>query len=453
MHSVLKVYFKWKVEKIMKKIRSYFTNLTIVFLFTLLVASCGKSDNVTINVNEIKKSSVSDSVKSDVLALEGEKLVTPISLPFADKVFDEALALNPNNRRALLYKTAIAPLLLAKGLVKRASPVTQLYPELQEKINKKMKEPTNPRITEFLNMGVEDILNEKDIQAFVYDLYFALDNLRLLLKDTKTQSITLNIPYVTTHFRDKKILADCSVSANDGVYVLTNCNSGNPHRVSLNQADLETVQHMVAGVQLVELFLTAYNLEGSLKAMQRFNAKKRVADIDLWSDLSKDPLFGRLKETHKLDLFARMGNDAVLGFHWAKRIQEELCPNKKRTKDQRKGFLFSDGLCTDETMQISSQNRIPSAEFARLVEVSLSGGLTDFLYEVQGSGPEKTQVSSKVQLSVLWAKPIEDVRTLGFEFTETGNLKELTDKKAGGIFVNGDVNQAAKNVNSIKIKQ
>jgi hypothetical protein len=294
-------------------------------------------------------------------------------------------------------------------------------------------------------MGVEDIVTEKDVQAFVLDLYLSLDELRLHLKSKKDLEIELNIPYTAMN-RDQKTITDCRVAANDGVYILENCRVNESTPVKLNKADIETLQHVVAGAQIDQLIATAYNLEGAIKTIGKIG-KIKPNQENVWKDLTAHPGFGKLSDTHKLDLIARLGNEAVLGFKWANKIQDEICAAGITKKNQRNGFLFSRGICTSEIVSVSSRQNMKVTELANYVEQSLAGDATPFTY-----ANSNQLTKSKAKLSVIWESPIEDMRNLGPVFGAQGQFKTLLDKKAGGVLPNADFNQVFENRKNIIIE-
>lgn len=422
-------------------------------LALLATVACGKSDKATIDTNTIKSSSASDKEKAAQLTAEAEKLLTPLSLPFANKVIDDALSFDASNAKAQFYKKAINPVLKLQGLAKRTESISVNFPQVKKRIDHRLNELPNIRMYEFFTTGVEDILTERDMQNFVLDLYLSLDDLRTHIRDSKDKELELSLPYLLTTY-DREALAECTVTAKDGVYVMENCRVNRAQSVRLNRADLETAQHMVAGLQMVEVFLTAYNLEGALKTAKKFKADQveRLNDSEVWNELIKDPSFGRLKDTHKLELFGRLGNEAILGFNWAKRVQEELCPKGKVSTNQRKGHAFPDGLCVNEKVKLPNQNAMAATEFMRLVEVAFSGGFTNLRYYKASSPTAGHDVESKAKFSVLWTRPIEDVQSLNPVFSASGSLQGIADKKAGGVFVNSDVNEIFKNLQRLIIQ-
>src|SRR3954471_23226740 len=115
----------------MKLIRTLFFTLTSGLLAGVIACSSSKDIDTSgtsgerllnvagvIEVSKLQSNAASSgatfSKQAETIALAAEQLAWTPGFMFADRVFDEALKLDPSNVRARLYKALLAPALLTR---------------------------------------------------------------------------------------------------------------------------------------------------------------------------------------------------------------------------------------------------------------------------------------------------------------------------------------------------
>jgi hypothetical protein len=63
------------------------------------------------------------------------------------------------------------------------------------------------------------------------------------------------------------------------------------------------------------------------------------------------PGFGKLRKDQNIKHIKDMGSDLSAGIKWVQQYQKDVCAKGTSTKNQRKGFLFQDGICIEQESQ------------------------------------------------------------------------------------------------------
>jgi hypothetical protein len=104
--------------------------LVIVGLVTQIACENNKSKGL--EVGSKKQVFINSEMSSKDLTEAGEQLITPTQFMVADKVFDMALAQDPNNFKALFYKQFLKSFIVNKGILTRVKPLVVKYGNLSE---------------------------------------------------------------------------------------------------------------------------------------------------------------------------------------------------------------------------------------------------------------------------------------------------------------------------------
>jgi hypothetical protein len=185
----------------------------------------------------------------------------------------------------------------------------------------------------------------------------------------------------------------------------------------------------VAGTQIYTTFLTAYDATGTINAARRHEGQT-VSKKVLWSELSRNASFGKLRSTNTLDKVVSMGIDAVAGVRWAEQIQNELCPQGQSDLQNRPGFLFSKGICIRNVQSDGTK----LDDTLKLVDIALSG------QSIALNFGQNKNTSIQVQPTAPLVKPVADLKSLHPAFNSCGKIQAVSDDTLGGFFPNHDAN-------------
>ena len=168
-----------------------FKSISLLAIITLFIFSgcTRKADQNTFGRGSINSESYSESNAAKLVAAGqpedaaeeyariGEQLLIPGAVEYADQMFDKALNLNINNRRANLYSAFTKPIMSFKGFIPRfeklvndnsvkQNEVWELYFKLQNEIEK-VKLPELRRFSFELPTGETPFNNYHEFQRFL----------------------------------------------------------------------------------------------------------------------------------------------------------------------------------------------------------------------------------------------------------------------------------------------
>lgn len=370
--------------------------------------------------------------KAEKLALAGEQLTTPTGFMYADLVFDQALSLDANNKRAQFYKAFLATPMSLRGIMARVKPVASSTPESKKKYDEAVKNLPNSGLKTFLFDGTADIKNEKDIQGFVNQVYDAQGEFRTFLKNNKSLELTLNVNDWAIQGSIQKTLDECAVTqVSEGVYDVKQCDLITALEVKLNRADIEALQQISSGLQIYLGTAIAYDATGTIAASRKYEGKT-VSSKTLYKELAQNADFGKLRNADALKNIVGMGIDAVAGVRWAVQIQNELCQYGEENSNNRKGFLFGKGLC------IKSENEDGSKleDVLRIVDTVLAG------QTIEVKVGQNKEITTVVKPVAVLENPVADLKSLRPVFNACDKIQSVSDDTIGGIFPNHDGNEA-----------
>lgn len=412
------------------------TSAAVVMSLGLLVSCVEEKKSVvgkkSIDTKSIMASDAPASSKAEQLALAAEQLLTPSGFIYADMVLDMALKLDPNNKRAGLYKSFLASSMATKGILSRIQPLAAKDPKMKKKLEDMIAKMQEGSLKKFLLDGKPDIKNEKDVQAFADSVINGMGKFRQFLKKNKNLEIELNInDYMSVANRSYSYESYCNTyQTSEGNYE-SNCwvneeDSTNniASKISLNRADIEALQHITAGYQIYGSILNSYSVSGAIKVAQN-NVNTTKSTQEIWDELARNAEFGNLRN----DVFSRipeLGSDAIMGVRWALAAQDELCPAGEETSDSRPGTLFGNGICIKQ-----EGDQIEKA--LEMVELALKG---------QRLPVKVGNTEMEIDTAAITANPIKDLKALKPVFNECSKLESVSDDTLNGVFPNGDVNEA-----------
>lgn len=369
--------------------------------------------------------------KAEKLALAGEQLTTPTGFMYADLVFDQALSLDSNNKRAQFYKAFLATPMSLRGIMARVKPLAYSHAKSKKEYDEAVKNLPNSGLKTFLFDGAGDIKNEKDIQGFLTQIYDAQDQFRNFLKSNKSLELTLNVSDWAIQGSIQKTLEECSVNqVSEGVYDVKKCDLINALEVKLNRADIEALQQITAGFQIYFATFISYDATGTIAVSRKYEGKN-VSNKILYKELAQNVDFGKLRNADALKNIVSMGTDAVAGVRWASQIQNELCQYGEENANNRKGFLFGKGLC----IKTENEDGSKLEDVLRMVDTVLAGQTIEVKV---GKNQEITTLAKPI---AVLENPIADLKSLRPVHNACDKIQSVSDDTLGGIFPNHDGNE------------
>ena len=140
--------------------------------------------------------------------------------------------------------------------------------------------------------------------------------------------------------------------------------------------------------------------------------------------------FGKLRPDQTLKLMKEMGSDLSVGLKWAQQYQKDICPKGTSTAQQRRGYLFSSGICLEKDSEGSIN------QFLAVLDRAL-GGVTRI--ELTDSINKPTFVNLDI---FAWSRsPIQDLKQIKpTSWNNCGDATNFADNTLGGLFVDNNAN-------------
>jgi hypothetical protein len=379
---------------------------------------------------------VDQQMDSEQLAQAAEQLVSPYTFMLAAKAADMALEKDPSNIRAQLYKNLVARLMVFKGILTRIKPFVREHGKIEEHEKMIASLPISP-LRDFLLDGPEDINSSHKIMDVLADYRKAIDQFRRFLRLNGNIEITAHMnPYVWQKQLESAPAENCTIksesNSNGGTagssaeikYTVT-CDFKEIAIRKLNAADILALSQIEAGEVLLYTIYTSYDVD-QIEKLGELDPNHTWTPSQTQAFLESLPGFGKLRADNGMKNILNLGSDFVAAWKWAKDKQAQLCPNGSSEKIQRKGYLFSKGICVHTNSD--------SERSLALLESALQGAIRVGLETPTGE-IRQTQYDL-----FAWSRnPVADLRTVApAAFDKCGNATKLRDLTMGGIYPQGD---------------
>lgn len=411
-----------------KRIKMLFLASALAVSVSACTKDKTKDDKVTITASE--------KMDASTLADSAEQLVSPYTFMLADKVVDMALQKDPDNKKAQFYKSFLKRMMVFKGLATRVKPMVRKDGNVAEYEKNIASFPESP-LKQFLMDGAEDMKSVVDIQTFFVNYRNAVNDFRRFLKLNPDLDLTLNLnPYLFDKEISKEAANSCVVKNpkdGDNNYEVV-CDFRNIATKKINSADAVALSQIAAGDTLAWSLYSNYSLEGIdtlSKKIEEMTSKlgRQLTEQEVHQLLMATPGLGRLRNDHNMGIFHEVGADLSAALKWALNYQDRLCPKGIETPNQRRGYIFSNGLCIQNSTELQRN--------LGLLDEALRGAIN-----VDLSTPEGKPVNTQVDYFALSKKPVADLKSLmPATYNSCGKATSFKDKTIGGVLPRGDADQ------------
>ncbi len=418
---------KQKLEGLMENLKLSL----VVILIGLASSACQNSSDSKKNDDEQRRIvEVQRNMDSDQLAEAGEQLVMPHTFMLAQKAFDMALEKNPNNEKALLYTALLKPFMKTRGLAARIRPYVQRYGDTTEYENGIKKSP-NSALKKFLldDSGLMPISKDSDVLDFLADQTDAYEKLRKHLIAHQDTEIVFSLNLLSAGLFTNQAKDSCIVTDNPQGGFKVDCDLSEAAQVKMNRADMVVLRQMVGGYVFLLSMYTSYSLDGLEDALnsQKNNNLHGEALANYFE--RRMPNAGKLRADNKIVEWKNFGADFLASMRWAQQYQGQLCPKGQSVANQRKGYIFNQGLCIDNNDETNRGLALLERVLAGAVEMSNSEYIT----------AEMNNARATIDYFAWSRNPVKDLRQLlPASYNKCGEAASLRDKTFGGIYPKGD---------------
>lgn len=396
-------------------------------ILAIALSACEKEKKVIVEklvpVEEKEKKQeivVNDSMDAEELSLAAEQLITPNSFMYADKVLTQALAKDPTNFRAQFYKKMLAQPMLMKGMVTRTKGLF--------KNNKDVKydEVPNVALKKFLLDGVNDIKTFSQLQDFLVQYRETVNDWRKFVKENVNQEFVVHLNPDVLKFNDVfDYRRSCYLKEEQNGNYVYECDTKEVYNVKLNAGDLTAISQILAGKYLYTILATSYTVDGIEKFVEKsttnFLTNEQSANL-----LKSIPTLGLVRKDQAFTSIRSLGADLVSASKWVQQNMNALCPKGDGAFNQRRGFLFADGLCLGAKSE--------KADVLKVFESMIAG-----IAVVSSEDVNCNKRNVRINAFNVFENPVQDLRQLApIKYNAYDKVSELADKSFGGVFVDND---------------
>lgn len=400
-------------------VKNYLSTVALVSCIGL--TACNPKETV-VEKNE-QRVSVNDKMNSDELTAAAEQLVGPYTFMLAYKTATLALEKDPTNLKAQFYVKFLKRFEAFRGGMVRIKPL--LKAEDRAKHEENIRNFPNSPMKTFLMDNSKPVMNTiSDAQSALNEYFSAAVEFRKFLKENQNTQLEI---FMNPHVFEQKIkenLADsCQYTQKPDGYDVV-CDTTIAGSIKMNMADLITLRQMTSA-EVLYSFFNSYSLSG-LEKLKEFDPHGQKSNQEKTEFLSALPGFGKLNSYQTITLMKELGSDLAASVKWAVQYQNTLCPKGMDSKNQRRGYLFNDGICIN--------NPDDAQRFISTME-RLLGGVTSINLGISDE-PKKT-----VNIDAFaWSKsPIQDLRQIRpTAWNQCGDAVALADNTLGGVFVDNN---------------
>jgi hypothetical protein len=402
------------------------------FLFQAIVAtglmaifSC-QPNKETIVERDRYQVSVNDKMSSEELSLAAEQLVGPYTFMLAYKTAEMALAKDPTNFKAEFYVKFLKRLEAYRGFYYRIRPILNAdeLKNMDDSIAKFL--PNSPFRQFLLDESKPQLTSPVEFQEVLSEYYNAVVEFRQLLKLNQTAKLELFLnPHVFEQQIRQEVTDSCQyVETPDNGFVF-DCNQRHVASKKLNTADLIVLRQM-ASTEIIYSFFNSYSMNGAEK-LKEFDPENLKSNKLRTEFLMAQPGFGKLRKDQTISMMKELGSDMVTSLKWVLEFQKELCPKGYSDKNQRRGYLYRDGIC------ITNKNEVEQsiALFEKLL-----GGVARIGLKA-GSGEV---IDMNLDLFAWSKSPIQDLRQVQpTAWSPCDKALSFKDNTLGGVFIDNNI--------------
>lgn len=400
---------------------------SLMALSVLLIVGCQPNEKE--KTKETIRVSANDRMTSDELTSSAEQLIGPYTFMLSHKMAKLAYEKDPTNIKAGFIMYLTKRFEAYRGLYTRVRPL--LKPDQIEAYNRWAREFPNSPLKTFLMDSGKPITGVQEIQDVIGEYYSAVNEFRQFMikyQDARFE-IQMN-PHVFEKEIKEEMVDSCQVqeSIENGTEVV--CDHSEVATKKLNSADLLALRQMAAG-ELLMGYYNSYSLNG-VEKLSEIDPDGALSSKETFAFLEKQSQFGKLRSDNTITKWKELGSDMSSALKWAIQYQKELCPSGHEDYNQRKGHLFSLGICL--TLDGSEND---ARQFVTKLDQALGGPIALDLENADGD-------STKTNVDIFaWSKkPILDLRSImPTSYNECGLPTSLRDNTLGGTFVENNYNQ------------
>lgn len=286
---------------------------------------------------------------AEILADEGERILSTQNMPASLAKFNEALQLNPKNTRADLWAAILKVHLEMKGLMGRIRPLIEAQPDGQVRYRRLLGTVMNisePERRSFFLAGRGDITTTAEFQEWVDRLNLRLEEAREAIDRHKSEEVRLLMPrdflgeYI--HMTDPLGASRCKSISYGPIESESDTCDESKIAVLFNRADFEIVNGGLSMWEAELALLNAYRIDPA--SIAKIQDADNTTGFLAWLNNAK-----ALRPSQQLALSDKSTQAFALSMRYAMAHMNEFCPSGKISFNARPEHLISVGNCLEST--------------------------------------------------------------------------------------------------------
>lgn len=407
---------------------------TLALALVVGTTACQKNEKVVdANKADIRANS---TMEPEPVALAGEQLVSPYTFMLADKVFDMALAKDPNNYRSRFYKALLKPLMVFQGVTKRLRPYVTAKGDIRKFDMIAAEMPNSPALDFMLN-GTEDIADAAGVQALIDRYIDALAELYQFLKTNEETALTVNLNAQVWEAQLRKDVADdCAIITDTEQERHVRCNVRSILQRKIALPDMIALRHQVAGMMLYAMIYNSYSLDGvdDLIVETQKNPHSKANTAEQYAKLDNLPRFGLLRPSQRFGMLRTFGADLSAAWKYVVSHRSDVCPATEYPwQKPRKGYVFAGGFCQYGVRSEDEKN-------VALLDQAMRGPIS--ILTKNGEGRTFSLMLDAFRFA---DQPIANLKSVfPAQYNACGEVAAFRDPSFGGVLPRGDGNVLLK---------
>lgn len=411
--------------------KSLIKNVLISSSLLLVLTACSEpkeKQKIVITANQ--------QMDANELANAGEQLMIPQSMHLANKVFEMALAKDPENKKAQFYHSFLKRVMIFEGILNRIQPYVDQYGQ-PDVFAERIKELPKGPARQFLLTPKKDakpIRNATDIQALLVEYRKAAEDFRSFVVQNADMNLELYLnPYFFQDMVEQNKIDSCEVKQTDTTWEII-CDNYESETVKVNMADLLVLKQIAAADIIYATGATSYSF-GSIDELAKKSQTNSMSPQALSESLEMTQDFGLLRKDNGLAAIRNLGSDFGIGMKWAMKYQASLCKRDEYGRlVARRGFLARD-ICVNDMDSANKSLQTLDAILAGVIQapVEMKDGTT---------------VNTTFDIMALFDKPMLSLQPiLPTQWTEEGKRPSFVkDPSIGGLLPNKEANSLLEKV-------
>jgi len=434
--------------------------LIVPMMFTLLACQNADSDKKRPTnksdktVSTKKLSTDSNKTHADKLARVGEILVNnPVGITHAHDLFEQALKIDPTNKKALFYSAFTEIVMAFEGSLKRAKPLYENPKDYREMLKYVKNEIKYPEFVDFIK-GEKGKKKFKDLQALkkfvqneVVDAFEAAQsklnkidgNVELIMTQLKTENGEDELYNCRT---ETETWENGNGTTSTDTYTECDYRQGEMTSMSVlpaktatvDKKDLKVIASGIKGYATVFKIYTAY----SIKGQKHLQNELKVKEIELGRSLTEEESNNIVKKYQQymtLEKDHKMG-EVVADLEGMIEVAMDLeTLNNRFCDNQRREDNLIKSICFNPEARKNMQEALDMLSGPKPVSL--------------GTDTNGNEVKILTDLSAFLKNPVQDLKDLAAtEYDEEGRSVYNVEPELNGLFPNNDLLEKMRILNT-----